>query len=244
MTRLNMTVPAYIDADHIPDEPAEAVVWLGDLAYGGCRAGTYMPAMEYYNATRVMDSHWRAILTDDTAGVGRMRDYHRPAHNRTVLSRQGGWTLYPQAEISLADEHWEEVGAAVADEMRSACGRGWPSRAGADTRRAYLEFCGRGWMRLGADWRYGDAGRELPARTVEAFPDAAATPHGPTERPQFVEHRAARRVTRHDLSAIADAAGAIACACLAARVELWAWQTMEALGVTPRSDRAVRAVTP
>jgi len=27
-----MTVPVYIDADHIPDEPAEAVVWLGDRA--------------------------------------------------------------------------------------------------------------------------------------------------------------------------------------------------------------------
>ena len=226
MTRPDMTVPVYIDADHIPDEPAEAVVWLGDLAYGGCRASTYMPAMEYHHAAQMMANHWRAILTDDTTGVGWMRDYHRPSHNRTAISREGGWSLYPMPEISLADEHLEGVSNDTAQMLRKACG--WDAcltgpqrqrfRASQVAKVAYLEFCAAGWMEAAAQYDEGH-------RSVHA-----------------VYHVGERRLSGHDMEAISDVAGAIACACLAARVELWAWQTMAAMDVAPRSDRAVRRV--
>jgi hypothetical protein len=222
-----MTVPVYIDADHIPDEPEEAVVWLGDLAYGGCRAATYLPAVEYHHATQMMAQHWRAILCDDTKGVGWMRDYHRPAHNRTAISRDGGWTLYPEAQISLADEHLDGVTNDTAQMLRKACG--WDAcltgpqhqrfRASHVVKSAYAEFCAAGWMQAAADYDDG-------VRSVHAF-----------------YHVGERRLNGHDMEAISDVAGAIACAALAARVELWAWQTMSRMGVSPRADRAVRRVT-
>ncbi len=218
MSRQDTTVPVYIDADHIPDEPSEAVVWLGDLAYGGCRASTYMPAMEYHHATQMMAQHWRAILCDDTKGVGWMRDYHRPSCNRTAISRDGGWTLYPEAQISLADEHLEGVSNDTAQMLRKACGWGCRFRASHVVKSAYLEFCAAGWMEAAAAYDDG-------VRSVHAF--------------YYVGER---RLSGHDMEAISDVAGAIACACLAARVELWAWQTMAAMGVTPRSDRAARRV--
>ena len=93
-------LPGLTDDGRIDPHDAEGlVVWLRDLAYGGCASGQYMPAVTYYQAAETMARYGDDVLQYiEDSGVGECLS------GEDILSRS--WSGIAVFFLSVAVEEW------------------------------------------------------------------------------------------------------------------------------------------